>query len=93
MSKAPTTCFYCRGTGQGPGAPCGFCENGSPRDTQADWDATWGKLDYIFVCPNRTDFGPHKVRWNKGEPICLTCGIPAVAVTTPTLVKRREENG
>lgn len=87
MSKAPETCIYCRGTGEGPGSPCGFCENGVPLDNQEDWDETWGKLDYIFVCPQRHDFGPHKVKWNRGEPWCLTCDIAAVSVITPHIVK------
>lgn len=46
------------------------------------------EVDYIFVCPNRHDFGPHKVKWNGGEPTCLTCDIPAVSVATPHLVRR-----
>lgn len=43
MGKAPEVCLYCHGTGEGPGVPCGFCENGKPLDTQADWDNSWGK--------------------------------------------------
>lgn len=46
MSR-PKTCLYCKGTGEGPGSPCGFCENGKPLDTEADWENTWGKLDDI----------------------------------------------
>lgn len=45
MSKAPETCLYCHGTGEGPGSPCGFCIKGKPLDTQEDWDNSWGKLD------------------------------------------------
>lgn len=42
MGKAPEVCLYCDGTGEGPGSPCGFCENGKPLDTQEDWDNSWG---------------------------------------------------
>lgn len=48
MSKAPETCLYCKGDGIGPGAPCGFCVNGKPLDTQEDWDNSWGKLGDFF---------------------------------------------
>ena len=44
MSKAPETCLYCDGEGNGPGAPCGFCFEGEPLDTQEDWDRTWAQL-------------------------------------------------
>ena len=47
MSKAPTTCLYCEGTGHmlsDPDQQCGFCESGKPLDTQADWDASWGRI-------------------------------------------------
>ena len=91
MSKAPEICMYCDGLGNSKaGGACGFCKGGIPSDTQEDWDNSWGKLDYIFVCPQRHDFGPHKVKWNSGEPHCLTCDIPAVAVTTPHLVRRED---
>lgn len=42
--EAPKTCLYCDGLGNGPGSPCGFCENGIPLDTQEDWDNSWGKV-------------------------------------------------
>lgn len=93
MSKAPEVCLYCKGTGHGPGGgcgTCGFCDKGKPLDTQDDWDNSWGKVECIFVCPQRHDFGPHKVKWNSGQPWCLTCDIAAVAVTTPTLVRRED---
>jgi hypothetical protein len=45
MSKASEVCLYCDGEGNGPGVPCGFCEEGKPLDTQEDWDATWGHID------------------------------------------------
>lgn len=45
------------------------------------------EVDYIFVCPQRHDFGPHKVKWNSGEPWCLTCDIAAVSVITPHIVR------
>lgn len=41
----PERCLYCKGTGEGPGAPCGFCHGGVPLDTQEDWNATWGALN------------------------------------------------
>lgn len=44
MSKAPTTCRYCDGKGNGSAGDCGFCEKGKPLDTQADWDASWGGI-------------------------------------------------
>lgn len=37
--------MYCRGTGEGPGSPCGFCTGGKPLDTQEDWDNSWGRVD------------------------------------------------
>lgn len=43
-SAAPTACVYCDGHGNGSAGPCGFCDNGKPLDTQADWDASWGRL-------------------------------------------------
>lgn len=44
-SKAPTTCVYCHGTGQADDAnECGFCDGGSPLDTQEDWDRSWGRI-------------------------------------------------
>lgn len=43
MSR-PEVCLYCKGTGQGPGSPCGFCINGVPLDTQEDWDNSWGRV-------------------------------------------------
>lgn len=42
MGKAPTVCRYCDGTGSCDGFMCGFCDEGKPLDTQADWDASWG---------------------------------------------------
>lgn len=54
MSKAPETCLYCKGTGGPVDNPCGFCEDGKPRDTQEDWDRTWGKL-YDRLRKDRTD--------------------------------------
>ncbi len=44
MSKAPERCIPCKGTGNGPGSPCGFCIDGKPLDTQEDWDNSWGSL-------------------------------------------------
>jgi hypothetical protein len=44
MSKAPETCLYCDGAGNGPGSPCGFCVEGKPLDTQEDWDKSWGRI-------------------------------------------------
>lgn len=45
-SKAPTLCASCRGKDMTPtlGAECGFCTNGKPLDTQADWDKSWGRI-------------------------------------------------
>lgn len=51
MSKAPETCRYCWGTGNGPGSPCGFCVDGKPLDTQEDWDNSWGKLFKMLGIP------------------------------------------
>lgn len=43
-SVAPKVCLYCDGKGNGPGAPCGFCDSGKPLDTQEDWDQSWGRV-------------------------------------------------
>jgi hypothetical protein len=44
MSERPTVCMYCRGTGRSDEAnECGFCDHGTPLDTQEDWDQTWGR--------------------------------------------------
>ena len=37
---APETCGYCAGDDPN----CGFCDMGKPLDTQADWDASWGRV-------------------------------------------------
>lgn len=45
MSEAPKVCLYCDGRGNSDaGGACGFCENGKPLDTQADWDASLGRI-------------------------------------------------
>lgn len=45
MSKRPEVCRYCDGHGNSSaGGKCGFCEDGVPLDTQADWDESWGKI-------------------------------------------------
>lgn len=32
-----------------------------------------------FVCPNDTGSGPiHRVKWNSGNPWCLSCDVAAV---------------
>lgn len=38
--KRPEKCAYCDGTDPN----CGFCEMGTPLDTQEDWDASWGRI-------------------------------------------------
>lgn len=44
-TPAPKVCIYCKGTGDSSaGGECGFCDKGKPLDTQADWDATWGRI-------------------------------------------------
>lgn len=68
MSKAPEVCLYCKGTGEGPGSPCGFCENGVPLDTQEDWDKGWGKLFDMFFKPGKD----YKCPCNFPE-ICQSC--------------------
>lgn len=40
MSVAPDHCLYCDGSDP----TCGFCDMGKPLDTQADWDASWGRV-------------------------------------------------
>lgn len=53
MTRAPEACLYCDGKGNGPGAPCGFCVDGKPLDTQEDWDRTWGRVfDQPRMDPN-----------------------------------------
>lgn len=53
MSKAPDKCLYCGGKGYRSVGDqleeCGFCDNGSPLDSQRDWDKSWGNL------PNQID--------------------------------------
>jgi hypothetical protein len=42
--KAPSVCVYCDGQGNSTaGGPCGFCVEGKPLDTEADWAKTWGR--------------------------------------------------
>lgn len=94
MSKAPEFCLYCDKRGNSSaGGSCGFCVGGKPLDTQEDWDRTWGKLDFIFVCENRDDGNHHRVKWNSGEPFCLSCEIPAVSVCRPKLIDLGDGNG
>lgn len=56
MGKAPETCLYCKGSGEGPGSPCGFCENGKPLDTQEDWDKSWGRVEKFIEKTNHGDW-------------------------------------
>lgn len=35
-------------------------------------------------CPNRDKGGEHRVKWNSGNPWCLTCDVAAVAVGEQT---------
>ncbi len=43
--EAPKVCSYCDGKGNSSaGGECGFCKNGTPLDTQEDWDRSWGKI-------------------------------------------------
>lgn len=43
--QRPSRCLYCDGAGNSSaGGPCGFCVGGEPRDTQEDWDRTWGRV-------------------------------------------------
>lgn len=47
-STPPEICAYCDGTGRSSAAvegqnECGFCDQGTPLDTQEDWDRTWGR--------------------------------------------------
>lgn len=58
MSKAPEYCYPCKGSGaEAGGNPCGFCDNGKPRDTQEDWDRSWGKLFEDLFAPDKRDVG------------------------------------
>ncbi len=51
--KAPTTCLYCDGHGNSTaGGECGFCEGGTPLDTQEDWDNSWGRVHEIMSLPS-----------------------------------------
>lgn len=74
MGKAPEICINCKGTGDGPGSPCGFCENGKPLDTQEDWDATWGRL---FPTP-KVNPCKHEGVWVRtfsyNSRMCVDCG-------------------
>lgn len=53
-SVTPDHCLYCGGAGNGTGAPCGFCVEGRPLDTQEDWDRSWGKV-FAQIEANRAD--------------------------------------
>lgn len=84
MNKAPNKCIYCDGQGNGPGAPCGFCIEGKPLDTQLDWDSTWGRIDIKGILKDpvkranllsrMSDPGPDGTHIPEYTNDCATCG-------------------
>lgn len=59
MGKAPEVCRYCDGQGNSSaGGSCGFCDNGTPLDTQEDWDRTWGAISDRVAPPSDGGNGP-----------------------------------
>lgn len=71
---APETCLYCDGTDPN----CGFCEMGKPLDTQADWDASWGRT-FDLIDQHRTAVTGRVTLRDRPLPFCGDLGPAGTA--------------